>query len=45
MHKKPEEPKKESYKYSGPLRPAPYSFRGHRKIPDHIKGPDYAKSG
>lgn len=43
-HKKPEE-KKESGIYTGPLRPYPYSFKGHRAIPDHIKKPDYGKTG
>ena len=43
-HKKPEE-KKDSGIYTGPLRPFPYSFKGHREVPDHIKKPDYAKSG
>lgn len=43
-HKKPEE-KKESGIYTGPLRPYPYSFKGHRAVPDHIKKPNYAKTG
>jgi len=29
----------------GPLRAYPYSFKGRRKVPDHIKKPDYANSG
>ena len=45
MHKKIEAPKSDGYKYSGPLRPFPYSFKGHRKVPETIKGPDYAKTG
>lgn len=45
LHKKKEAPKDDGYKYSGPLRPYAYSFHGHRKVPDHIKRPDYAKSG
>jgi methionyl aminopeptidase len=44
-HKKPEETKKDSGLYTGPLRPYPYSFKGHRAVPDHIKRPDYARSG
>jgi methionyl aminopeptidase len=43
-HTKPEEKKEDSF-YTGPLRPFPYSFKGHRKVPDHIKKPDYAKTG
>ena len=35
----------DGYKFSGPLRPYPYSFKGHRKVPEHIKKPDYAKTG
>ena len=27
------------------MRPFPYSFKGRREVPDHIKKPDYAKSG
>ena len=45
MHKKNEPTKDDGYRYSGPLRPYPYSFTGHRKVPDHIKKPDYAKTG
>lgn len=45
MHKKTEKPSEDGYKFSGPLRPFPYSFRGHRNVPEHIKKPDYAKSG
>ena len=45
MHKKTEKPSEDGYKYSGPLRPFPYGFRGHRNVPQHIKKPDYAKSG
>ncbi|CDW75830.1 methionine aminopeptidase 1 [Stylonychia lemnae] len=45
LHKKKETVKDDGYKYSGPLRPFPYSFSGHRKVPDHIKKPEYAKSG
>ena len=47
-HKKPDASAgkaEDSYKYTGPLRPAPYSFKGHREVPEHIKRPDYAKSG
>jgi len=32
------------FKFTGPLRPYPYSFAGRRKVPDHIKKPDYAKN-
>ncbi len=31
--------------YTGPMRPHPYSFKGMRQVPDHIKKPDYAKTG
>eukprot|EP00347_Sterkiella_histriomuscorum_P004718 403359376 len=43
LHKKKEEVKSDGYKYTGPLRPFPYSFKGHRLVPDHIKKPEYAK--
>ncbi len=43
-HTKKEEVK-ESGKFTGPMRPFPYSFKGRRNVPDHIKKPDYAKSG
>lgn len=45
MHKKSDKPKDDGYKYSGPLRPFPYSFKGHRPVPEHIKKPDYARTG
>lgn len=45
MHKKKEEVKDDGFKYSGPMRPFPYSFKGHREVPKHIKRPEYAKSG
>jgi len=45
MHKKKDPVKDDGYKYSGPLRPFPYSFTGHRPVPEHIKKPEYAKSG
>jgi len=32
-HKKPEVAK-DSGIYTGPMRPFPYSFKGHRKVPD-----------
>lgn len=44
-HKKKEEKAESGFKYTGPLRPFPYSFAGQRKVPDHIKRPDYAKTG
>jgi methionyl aminopeptidase len=44
-HVKPAEVKDDGYKYSGPLRPAPYSFQGKRQVPAHIKKPDYATTG
>jgi len=31
--------------FTGPLRPFPYTFRGLRDVPDHIKKPDYATTG
>ena len=27
------------------MRPFPYTFKGMREVPEHIKKPDYAKSG
>lgn len=45
VHKKREERIESGFKFTGPLRPFPYSFAGHREIPKHIKGPDYAKTG
>ena len=45
LHKKKEPVKEDGYKYSGPLRPFPYSFAGKRKVPDHIKKPDYWNTG
>jgi len=45
-HKKPETgAKADSGIYTGPLRPHKYGFTGRRSIPDHIKKPDYAKTG
>lgn len=44
MHKKKDEVN-DGFPYSGPLRPYPYSFKGHRKVPEHIKKPDYHSSG
>jgi len=31
--------------FTGPLRPFPYSFRGHREVPETVQKPDYATSG
>jgi methionyl aminopeptidase len=45
VHTKREEKIESGFKFTGPLRPFPYSFTGHRKVPDHIKKPDYAKTG
>jgi methionyl aminopeptidase len=45
LHKKRDLPQDDGYKYSGPLRPYPYSFAGRRKVPDHIKKPDYWNTG
>ncbi len=42
-HKKRDEKIESGFKFSGPLRPYPYSFTGHREIPDHVKKPDYFK--
>lgn len=44
-HQKPEEKKEPAGIFTGPLRPWPYSFKGHRKVPDQIKKPDYARTG
>jgi hypothetical protein len=43
-HKKRDEKIETGFKFTGPLRPYPYSFAGRRKVPDHIKKPDYAKN-
>ena len=45
VHQKRDDKIESGYKYTGPLRPFPYSFTGKRDVPDHIKKPDYAKSG
>ena len=45
VHNKREEKVESGYKFTGPLRPFPYSFTGKRKVPAEIKKPDYAKSG
>lgn len=45
VHQKREEKIETGFKFTGPLRPFPYSFTGHRKVPGHIKRPDYAKTG
>ena len=44
-HKKREEKIESGFKFTGPLRPFPYTFTAHRAVPDHIKKPDYAKTG
>lgn len=44
-HKKRDEKIESGFKYSGPLRPFPYSFVGKREVPDSIKKPDYATTG
>jgi methionyl aminopeptidase len=44
-HKKRDEIIDDGFKYTGPLRPHPYSFVGKREVPEHIKKPDYAKTG
>ena len=44
-HKKRDETIEKGFPFTGPLRPFPYSFTGKREVPDHIKKPDYAKSG
>ena len=35
----------QGFNFSGPLRPFPYSFEGHREVPDSIVKPDYALTG
>lgn len=35
----------EKFKYTGTLRPYPYSFVEMRKVPAEIQGPDYAETG
>lgn len=44
VHKKRDEKMESGYKYTGPLRPFPYSFTGRREVPDHIIKPGYAKN-
>ena len=44
-HVKREEKIESGFKFAGPLRPSPYSFIGHREVPETIKKPDYAKTG
>jgi len=44
-HKKRDQAIQDGFKYTGPLRPFPYSFVGKREVPDHIKKPDYVKTG
>lgn len=45
LHKKKDEVKDDGFKYSGPMRPFPYTFTARRNVPGHIKKPDYAGSG
>lgn len=44
-HKKkaPEEEHK-GFKFTGPLRPFPYSFQGRREVPAEIVKPDYVRN-
>lgn len=44
-HTKREEKVESGFKYTGPLRPFPYTFTGRREVPAEIKKPDYAKTG
>jgi len=44
-HKKRDETIEKGFKFTGPLRPFPYTFTGKREVPEHIKRPDYAKNG
>ena len=44
VHKKRDEKIETGFKFTGPLRPYPYSFTGRRPVPDDIKKPDYAKN-
>ena len=43
-HKKRDEKIESGFRFRGPMRPFPYSFTGHRAVPDHIKKPDYGKT-
>ena len=45
VHTKREEKIESGFKFTGPLRPFPYSFTGKRAVPDAVKKPDYAKTG
>jgi methionyl aminopeptidase len=45
VHKKRDETIESGFKYTGALRPFPYSFVGKRSVPDTTVGPDYAKTG
>lgn len=44
-HKKRDDKIESGFKFTGPLRPFPYSFVGKREVPEEIKKPDYAKTG
>ena len=43
-HKKRDEKIESGFKFTGPLRPYPYSFTGRREVPSEIKRPDYVKN-
>jgi len=43
-HKKRDEKIESGFKFTGPLRPHPYSFTGRREVPTDIVKPDYAKN-
>ena len=45
VHTKRDEIIESSFKFTGSLRPYPYSFTGQRPVPQRIKRPDYALTG
>ena len=44
VHTKRDEKIEAGFKYTGPMRPFPYSFTGRREVPEEIKRPDYARN-
>lgn len=45
VHQKREDKIESGFKYTGPLRPFPYSFTGKRVVPKDMNKPDYATTG
>jgi hypothetical protein len=42
--KKTVEEEHKGFKFTGPIRPSPYSFTGRREVPTEIVKPDYVKN-